>query len=89
MPPLQHPHTWQTPSLQLHLHTHHTVTPGFVDRRRWSDAGWWTKNGMIGLPPQTRVKGVGRPNNKKKIIMEVTKGYVEVTNDVENITMRY
>ena len=56
MPPLQHPHT---PSLQLHPHTHHTVTPGFVDRPRWSAgvadqievyAGWWTKSGMIGLP---------------------------------------
>ena len=62
-------HTRHTPSLQLQPHTHHTVTPGFVDRPRWSDgaagqmeryAGWWTKSGMIGLPPQTRVKGVGR-----------------------------
>ena len=26
-------------------------------------AGWWTKSGMIGLPPQTRDKGVGRRNN--------------------------
>ena len=24
-------------ALQLHPHTHHTVTPGFVDRPRWSD----------------------------------------------------
>ena len=48
-----------TPSLQLHPHTHHTVTPGFVDRPHWSDGaagqmeretGWWTKSGMIGLP---------------------------------------
>ena len=31
IPPLQHPHT---SSLQLHPHTHHTVTPGFVDRPR-------------------------------------------------------
>ena len=68
MPPLQHPHT---PSLQLHPHTHHTVTPGFVDRPLWSDglagqmegyAGCWTKSGMIGLSTQTRVKGVGRHN---------------------------
>ena len=45
--------------LQLHPHTNHTVTPGFVDIPRWSDgaagqmeryAGWWTKHGMIGLP---------------------------------------
>ena len=51
---------------QLHPHTHHTVTPGFVDRPCWSDGaagqmeiytGWWTKSGMIGLPPQTMVKG--------------------------------
>ena len=63
MPPLQHPHTGYTPSLQLHSHAHHTVTPGFVDRPRWSDgvagemeryAGWWTKSGMIGLPPPHR-----------------------------------
>ena len=68
MPPLQHTHTRHTPFLQLHAHTHHT---GFVDRRRWSDgaagmmeryAGWWTKSGMIGLPPQKKVKGVGRHN---------------------------
>ena len=26
-----------TPSLQLHPHTHHIVTPEFVDRPRWSD----------------------------------------------------
>ena len=50
----------------------YTVTPRFVDRLHWSDgaadqieryAGWWTKIGMIGLPPQARVKGVGRHNN--------------------------
>ena len=34
MPPMQHRHT---PSLQLHPYTHHTVTPGFVDRPRWID----------------------------------------------------
>ena len=37
MPPLLHPHTRHTPSLQLHAHSHHTVTPGLVDRPRWSD----------------------------------------------------
>ena len=69
MPFLQH--TRHMPTLQLHPHMHHTVTPGFVDRPCWSEgvagqmekyAGWWTKNGMIGLPPQTRVKGVGGYN---------------------------
>ena len=44
-----------------------------MDRPRWSDAvagqmegyaGWWTKTGMIGLPPQTMVNGVGRHNNE-------------------------
>ena len=66
-----YPHTRHTPSLQLHPHTHHTVTPRFVDRPRWSDgaAGWWTISGMIGLPPQTRVKGVGRHNNKINYIL--------------------
>ena len=29
-------------------------------------AGWCTKSGMIGLPTQTRVKGVGRHNNTDK-----------------------
>ena len=30
-------HTRHTSSLQLHPHTHHVVTPVFVDRPRWSD----------------------------------------------------
>ena len=69
MPPLQHPHTRHTSSLQLHPHTHHIVAPGFVDRPRRSDytagqrdgeAGWWTTSGNIGLPPLARVMGVGR-----------------------------
>ena len=44
--------TQHTLSLQqLHPHTHHVVTPGFVDRPHWSygsagqmdgEAGWWT-----------------------------------------------
>ena len=51
-------------SLQLHPHTHHIVTPGFVDIPRRSDctagqmdgeAGWWTTSGNIGLPPLARV----------------------------------
>ena len=37
LPPLHHPHTRHTPSLQLQPHTYHTVTPGFVDRPSWSD----------------------------------------------------
>ena len=57
-----------TLSLQLHPHTHHIVTPGFVDRPRGSDctasqmdgeAGWWTTSGKIGLPPLARVMGLG------------------------------
>ena len=69
MPPLQHQHTRHTSSLQLHPHTHHIVTPGFVDGPRRSDctagqmdgeAGWWTTCGNIGLPPLARVMGVGR-----------------------------
>ena len=62
-------HTHDTSSLQLHPHTHHIVTPGFVDRPRRSEctagqmdreAGWWTTSGNIGLPPLARVMGVGR-----------------------------
>ena len=69
MPSLEHPHTRHTLSLQLHPHTHHIVTPGFVDRPRRSDCtagqmngetGWWTTSGNIGLPPLVRVMGVGR-----------------------------
>ena len=69
MPPLQHPHTRHTSSLQLHPHTHHIVTPGFVDRPRRSDctagqmdgeAGWRTTSGNIRLPSLARVMGVGR-----------------------------
>ena len=76
--PLQHPHTRHTLSLQLHPQTHHIVTPGSVDRPRWIDevagqmeryAGWWIKSGVIGLPPQTRVKGVGRHNTTTMLVM--------------------
>ena len=58
-----------TSSLQLHPHTHHIVTPGLVDRPRWSDctagqmdgeAAWWATNGKIGLPQLASVMGVGR-----------------------------
>ena len=47
--------------------------PGFVDRPCRSDctagqidgeAGWWTTNGNIGLPPLARVMGVGRQHNQ-------------------------
>ena len=55
--------------IQLHPHTHHIVTPGFVDRPRWSDctagqmdgeAGWWTTSKNIGLTLLARVMGVSR-----------------------------
>ena len=68
MSPLQHSQTQHTPSLQLHPHTHHVVTPVFVDRPRRSDytagqmdgeAGWWTASGKIGLPPLAMVMGEG------------------------------
>ena len=59
-----------TSSLQLHPHTHHIVTPGPLDRPRRRDgtagqmdgeAGRWTTNGKIGLPPTLeKVMGVGR-----------------------------
>ena len=44
-----------------------TDTAGVMELvARWRDkTGWWTKSGMIGLPPQTRVKEVGRHNNNK------------------------
>ena len=58
-----------TTSLQLHPHTHHIVTPGFVDRTRRSvctagqidgEAGWWTTSGKIRLHPLAMVMVVGR-----------------------------
>ena len=87
MPPLQHPHTQHTSSLQLHPHTHHIVTPGFVDGPRRSDctagqmdgeAGWWTTSGNIGLPPLARVMGVGRQHNNLMVdgeTYECVKGF--------------
>ena len=50
-----------------------------MDTPRWSDvvagqieinAGWWTKSGMIGLLPQTRVKGVGRHNKPTSCLVQ-------------------
>ena len=31
-------------------------------------ADWWTNSGMIGLPPQTKVKGVGRQQQQSVTI---------------------
>ena len=54
--PLYNTHT---SSLQLHPHTHHIVTLGFVDKPHRSDytagkmdgeAGWWTTIGYLGFP---------------------------------------
>ena len=62
-------HTHNTHHLQLHSHTHHIVTPGFVHRHHRSDctvgqmygeAGWWTTRRNIGLLPLARIIGVGR-----------------------------
>ena len=64
-----------TSFLQLHPHTHHIVTPGFVDRPRWSyctagqmdgEAGWWMTSGNIELPPLARVMGVGRQQQQQQ-----------------------
>ena len=50
-------------------HTHHIVTPGFVDRHRRSDCtagqmdgetGWLTTYQKIRLPPLAMVMGVGK-----------------------------
>ena len=50
--PLCNTHTQNSSSLQLHPHTHHIFTPGFVDIPRRGDctAGWWTTSGKIGFP---------------------------------------
>ena len=65
--PLYNTHI-HTSSLQLHLHTHHIVTPMFVDRLHRSDctagqidgeAGWWTTSDKIGLPPTRKGHGSG------------------------------
>ena len=61
-------HTTHTPSLQLHPHTNHIVTPGIVDRPRLDEctagqmdgeAGWWTTSGKIGLPTISKGHGSG------------------------------
>ena len=75
--PLCNIHTRHTSSLQLHPHTHHIVTPGFVDRPCRSNCtagemdgepGWWTTSGNIGLPPLARVMGVGRQQQPDVIL---------------------
>ena len=52
--------------LQLHPHTHHVITPEFVDRDHQShgptgqmdgEACWCASTGNIRLPPLARVKG--------------------------------
>ena len=72
-PLLQHTHGTHHIFNCTHIRTTH-CHPWFVDRPRWSDgaaghmeslAGWWTKSRMIGLPPQTRVKGVGRQQQRQ------------------------
>ena len=71
-------------SLQLHPHTHHVVTPGLVDRPRWSDgtagqmdgeAGWWTSSGKIGLPPLA-INGVGRQQQYNVRVQRSRPNYV-------------
>ena len=66
--PLCNTHTHDTHHLFNCTHIRTTLSP--LDL--WTDpvagqmeryAGWWTKSGMIGLPTQTRVKGVVRHNN--------------------------
>ena len=63
-----------TSFLQLHPHTRHVRTPGFVDRPRRSDCtacqmdgkvGWWTTSGNIGRTPLARVKGVSRHQQQR------------------------
>ena len=52
--------------VKTHPHTHHIVTPGFLDRPRRSDytagqiggeADWWTTSRNIGLPPTSKGHG--------------------------------
>ena len=35
------------------------------------EAGWWTTNGNIGLPPLARVMGVGRQQQHKKAAFQM------------------
>ena len=49
--PICNTHTRHTSSLQLHQHTHHIVTPGFVDRRRWSDGTAGQMDGKLASVP--------------------------------------
>ena len=65
--PLCNTHIRHTSSLQLHPHTHHIVTPGFVDRPCRSDC--WPDGRRSWLvdhkqehrtPPLARIMGVGR-----------------------------
>ena len=75
-------HIRHTSSLQLHPHTHHIITPGFVDRPRRSDCtagkmdledGWMTTSGKIGIPPLARVMGVGRQQQQLQLASEIVR----------------
>ena len=72
--------THNTSSLHLHSHTHHIVTPGFVDRPRRSDCtagqmdgepGWWTTSGKIGLSPLAR-EWVDNNNNFPRRLLSIS-----------------
>ena len=69
--------------------------PGFVDRPRRRDctagkmdgeAGWWTTNGNIRLPPLARVMGVGRQHNLD-IITQVSREYGHEINSEKSCVM--
>ena len=69
-----------------------------MNRPRWIDGtagqldgevGLWTSSGKIGLPPLTRVKGVGSHQQKERTMDVIIKGFVEVNDDVESEAMRY
>ena len=68
----QHTHMQHKQQYMHHNHRTHNIgyhnltgrpmtTTGLQTPHKHTDpTGWWTKSGMIGLPPQTRFQGVGR-----------------------------
>ena len=74
--PLCNTHTQHTSSLQLQPHTHHLVTPEFMNRPRRSyctasqidsEAGWWTTSEKIRLTPLAMAKGMGRQQQQEPL----------------------
>ena len=51
----------------------------------YGEAGWWTTSGNIGLPPLSRVMGVGRQQQQQGLILKLMKKLSRKTLGMQNI----